>query len=442
MVRTAIISLLALVLALGVALSAARPALAGAGPYVITGSKAGPIDIPSAKVSTGKTIAALSLPEGGWFVTAKAVLVGAGPVGSNHGPGCALIVGSVARADEVFATPAGDGRDGSRVPILLTTAGRLSSPGKAKLRCVLEVDSPGQTRIRDIRITALRAGTLTTWEGVTVAKTTGTGSPQVISLRMSSSESVTIAGDGADHHVGRLDLPAGRWWVVAKAVAVNSGGVSDDVSCRLDVGGDFDDQRFHLSLPSAGTLMPLALQAVHAFDSPGSVVLHCRGSIGFTIVVVTITAVEPGRLTNVPLGGGPTWSKGAGLPRVISGWSNGPIPVAPGSTWTTVATLNLRAGRWTILGKLFFEAESVPPSAERRRLICRLAWAGAQDRSEVVYADNVTRVAPLVLSVAGQSSSAGSAVLQCRRTTAGGTGAVWLVKMTALKAGSLVELGG
>jgi len=439
----AMVGLLALLLAIGATLSAAHPVFGANGPVVMTATKAGPITLPGG----GTVIARLPLPSGGWFVTAKAVVVGVGAAGTAQLVTCVLSVGR--RFDLMHVAPVGDRQDGSTVPILLTLAGRLAAAGSATLQCGAE--GPGKTRIGDIRLTALRAGALSTREAVSVAKamsvaktvsvakTTGTGPPRVISARMNIGTGAAVPGDGADHPVGRLSLPAGRWWVLAKAVA-SGGDMSQDYGCLLEVEADYDMIQFpRLSATAGGSLTPLALQVVHDLAAPGHATLSCRGPLSYTIGFVAITAVEAGKLANRGLGGGPTWTVGSGVPIIISGWDDGPVEVSVGTMWTVVAAMALPAGRWTVVSKLWFAADGLP-NGPPMSLECRSVFGGSADRSDIVYANNVTRIAPLVLSVAGRSTGPSLLTLQCRRTTSGGTGVVQFVKMTALKAGSLIQL--
>jgi hypothetical protein len=176
---------------------------------LVNGKKPGPVSI---RVQQ-RTVASLPLTRGRWLVFAKAVLAGTGGTTGTHlGVDCRLSLGS--RSDLVSAAPTWDHQEGSRVPILLTTAGKLRGSGSALLRCAGEVG--GAVKIRDIRMHAIKVGTLTrrgtvTPAGATVgpSATSGTGKPVVISAKQASPKSVN--GDGAFHPVAQLPLSAGRW---------------------------------------------------------------------------------------------------------------------------------------------------------------------------------------------------------------------------------------
>ncbi|MEA2025516.1 MAG: hypothetical protein U9O18_02375 [Chloroflexota bacterium] len=425
----------ALVLLLGLSVPPTGVAAAAGDPTVYWGAKAGPIDIP-AKWST---LAGLPLPKGRFFVTATATLVGTGgSFGQYLGVECRLVLGS--QVDRVIAAPTWDRKDGSRVPILLTVAGRLKSPAKARLRCDGETKK-GDVRIRDIRVTAIRAGRLTLVRGVfppDPSTTFGSGRPRIISARYDSG--LTISGDGSYNKAGSIALPAGRWWVIAKTVARSSQGDTADNVCRLVAEADHDDLRFSLSKQVwAGDREPLGLQVVHSFDTPGNVALQCKGPHNFVVKEIVITAIKAGWLMNRRLEGGDWVKYGTGSPRISSGWSNGPVSIPVGPAFTTIRQLNLPKGRWTVLAKLWFEAESTPGDDTARRVICRLKFGSRASPSQVQYAASVSRVAPLFMSVNHHATSKEPVMLQCRRTAAGGTGDAYFVKITALKAGSLVK---
>ena len=250
--------LTALVLLAGLATSAVPVAAASRGPTVYWGAKTGPMDIPAPLIGT---VAVLPLPPGRYFVTATAVLLGRGifPAEDDPTAGCVLQVGSA--SDEVMAAPTWAGRAGSRVPILLTVAGRLKSPGKARLRCGGET-RPENVGIRDIRIMALKVGRLTTRRNASPARTTGSGSPRVISV--SDQGGASIAGDDRYHDASTLALPAGRWWIIAKAVATKGGAPRETYMCSLVAGSDHDDTAFGMTAPESrpGFSMPLGLQVV------------------------------------------------------------------------------------------------------------------------------------------------------------------------------------
>jgi hypothetical protein len=419
------------------AMLAAPGAAVGApgGPDLVNGKKAGPVAIPV----TQKTVASLPLTKGRWLVIAKAVLAGTGGSNGAHlGVECRLVLGS--RSDRVTAAPTGQGLGGSRVPILLTTAGKLKGSGPAQLRCTAEVGAA--VKIRDIRLTAIRVGTLTTRRTsvpavarVGPSATSGSGEPLVISAKQGASASVD--GDGTYQPVAALPLAAGRWWILAKGVGF---GATADVSyrCRITADGDADVIGLPIGSPGTpGAEAPFALQVAHDFAAPGTALLECRGDHGFTLGNVVINALKVGTLTSDALPS-PAATTGSGTPVVVSGWNDGPIGVPVDGTLRTVLSRPLSAGKWLVIAKASFEAEGVPADLVRG-VACQLGFSGYKDDVELRYEDGISRVGSVVLQVPASSSGAQSAVLRCRRTDAGGTGGLLFVKITALKLGSILS---
>ncbi|MEA2026133.1 MAG: hypothetical protein U9O18_05535 [Chloroflexota bacterium] len=435
-----------MVLLLGLSVPPAAVA-AASDPTVYWGAKTGPIDISATK---WRQVAALPLPKGRFFVTATATLLGRGGTPNiRQQVACRLVLGSV--KDFIHASPARVDYGGSRVPILLTVAGRLKSPGKARLRCY-GADKRDDVAIRDIRITAVRAGRLTLQDGMElVAKRTtfGSGTPRIISARSVVGSWVT--GSGSYQSVGSLALPKGRWWVIAKAVSFARGAPgfeSADYRCRLGAGVDHDDLKFGLastSPPSKGSRVPLGLQVVHWFRTPGGVSLECKGPSNMLIDHVVITAVKAGRLTNIPLEAAVGWTAGQGPPRIISGWANGPIGIPVRSTYKTIRQLDLPKGRWTVQAKLWFEGDPVKPASASpamnlvQRAYCRLVFGRHKSPSQLRYSFDYSGTAPLVLSVNHRATTPQAVKLQCRRATDDGWGGAYFIKFTALRAGSLVK---
>ena len=421
---------------LGAALFAPSAATAASGsPHLVNGKKAGPVAIPV----TQKTVASLPLTKGRWLVFAKAVLAGTGGSAFEHlGVDCRLTVGS--RSDLVSAAPAPENADGSRVPMLLTTAGKLRSSGSALLRCAAE--NGGTVKIRDIRMTAIRVGTLTTRSTVTPAgrrigpsATSGTGKPIVVSAKQASPRAVN--GDAVFHPVAQLPLAAGRWWIVVKGVA-SDGTTESTYRCRVSAGGDADVVRFPLGLSGIPIdTEPIALQVVHDFGAPGSALLECLGDHDFQVGNVVMTAIKVGKLTN-EMRPAPVATTGSGSPRVIAGWNDGPLGVPVSGDLTTILTQPLPKGKWLVVAKAWFEAGSVPSDSVLRRVTCQLGFGGVKDDVELRYWNNVTHVGAVVLQVPASTQGAQSAVLRCRRTEAGGTGDLLWVKIVALKLGSIL----
>ncbi len=378
-----------------------------------------------------KTVASMALPNGGWLIMAKAQLVGIGGSPAGHlGVQCRLTLGK--RSDHISAAPTPLQRDGSYIPVLLTLASRVKNPAKANLRCVGE--EGGNVVIRSIRMTAMKTGKLSTRVASSPPTTTGSGMPVVLSAKYKGA--TPVLGDSTYRTVGKLGVGRGAWWFVAKAVASN-GNTTDDAACLLDAGGDFDVVDFGMSAPGyPGDSIPLGLQVVHVFDSPGQAVLSCKAPYGFKVRDVVISAIKAGRLTNHNTDGGPTWTVGSGSPRIISGWSNGPTDI-PVGTYKTVGSMALTRGNWMVLAKEWFDAAGVPSDVVTRRAQCRVVIVGTADESAIQYGNNVSHIGPMFQSMVQGDNGPFTVKLRCRRTAAGGSGSVSFVKMTAVRLGSI-----
>ncbi len=397
-------------------------------PAVVTGGAAGPRPV---HAGTLRTVASLALPAGRWWVTAKGVLESANPVGSDHrGVTCRLVLGT--HDDAIGAAPSATGQDGSRVPFLLTTAHALATAGKAKLRCVGE-GGTGTVNVKDIRITATRAGRLTVGEEGGSSVTSGSGTPRIITRQ--SNVRHDVPGVGSHVAISELSLPAGRWWIVAKAVlAAPSSWLYE---CRLAAGGDIDDKQVGVSATGyGGDAMPVAMQVVHTFGSGGTATVSCKGPFAFTATWVALAAIRVGTLTNRPLDGGSDATGGSGSPRVVSGWSDGPRTIARSASYQTVRSLSLPAGRWNVIGTLWVD-DPLEPEVPVRRVWCRLAFGSDADASRLRQTKNVTNNAPMMLNVVHASSSPTPVRLRCRRAGNAGTVVARFIKITAIRAATL-----
>lgn len=426
----------AMVLTVGV-LGAPSTAAASA-PTIIHGAKVGPVAIPA----TRRNVAQLALPKGGWQVIVKAQLVSRATE-SHHGVQCRLKVGK--RTDDSDASPGRKGTWRSRMPMLLSIAGRLETSGKAIVSCAGEVG--GAVAIRDIRMTAIKAGTLTT-SAYSPTKTTGSGSPQVVSQK--GPALVSPWGSGSPQDVAWLGMPdKGRWWIVAKAVY--QGGLTGAYGCRLEAGGDFDEIQFTGAYAGKhGDRLPLGLEVVHDFPGPGFAALTCQtdpttNNHSFDMGQVTITAIEVGRLTNRDLATDTPSSSGSGAPRVISGWHNGPLGIPRKTTgYKRLTSLSLPYGRWSVLAKLWVETES-DTNDHAGLVTCRLVFGSVADKTTInfskppVLASLYGLPQPMALAISYSSIEPGPVELRCRRAKAGGPVKAYFIKITAIKAGSLTR---
>jgi hypothetical protein len=107
--------------------------------------------------------------------------------------------------------------------------------------------------------------------------------------------------------VASLPLPAGRWVIQAKALAIldynvhlavaAAGDTYDTVSCQLRAGVDSDVSGV------SGFSGTLALQVVHGYTTPGLVQLECFGILVAKVRDIKITAIRVAKLKNQPVTG-------------------------------------------------------------------------------------------------------------------------------------------
>lgn len=421
-----------LVIAAVMAASGVASAASGS-PALVHGKKTGPVSIPAKQ----RTVAALPLTKGRWSVIAKGTVVGAGGKSGAHlGVTCQLKLAS--RKDVITAVPSVKGGAGSRVSILLTTAGKLKGSGSASLRCKGQV--AGKAKIRDIRITATKVGKLTTRSTVTPAgrvgpaATTGSGKPVVVSAKQGSPRAVN--GDGEFHPVTQVPLAAGRWWIVAKGVGDKASAGGFGYRCQVSTDGLLADEiQFPIgSAGQSGDAQPFGLVTTHDFATSGAAVLECAGDSDFRVRNVVITAMRLGSLTTEFQ---PVVTTGSGNPRLTIGWNDGPVAVPVGSNLVTMLSQPLPKGKWLVVAKAGFRANDFTDS-DLLQLRCELGFSGVKDVVELRFEQGQGRVGMVALQVPASSSGARSAVLRCRLPKAGADGELMYVKVSALKLGSIL----
>jgi hypothetical protein len=427
------VALGALVLAAGLAApgatGAATPSAKSSLPALVNGKKAGPVTVRTRQ----RTVASLALTKGRWLVFAKAIIVGTGGNNSSHlGVDCRLKVGK--RSDLVTAVPKNDNGPGSRVPILLTAAGILKRSGNTTVTCVAEVG--GATKIRDIRVTAVKVGTLTTRKTVTVASgpaaTTGSGKPVVISAKQGSPRD--IVGNGTYQQAAAVPLSAGLWWITAKGVADEANASGTDFDCQLLTGGVLSDvAKFGLQSagPNPGDAAPFTLVGIHDFASPGNAAVECQGDTGYRVRNVVINAMKLGTLNVEEV----TPTLGSGNPNLRIGYNDGPVNVPASANLETILSLPIPRGKWLVLVKAWYQGNV--PGVQVHQANCQLGWSGVKDQAELRYSDDPSQVAQIVMQVPASTPGGQSAVLRCKRES-GGSGQLLWVKVSALKLKSIL----
>ena len=100
--------------------------------------------------------------------------------------------------------------------------------------------------------------------------------------------------------VAKLPLGPGKWAIVAKAFAGESGVSQGLYECRLVAGADFD---YVMDSVEQGRVSMFTLTVVHTFGAPGAAILKCDdfSANDISLNFIKITAWKAGTLTNVPL---------------------------------------------------------------------------------------------------------------------------------------------
>ena len=108
---------------------------------------------------------------------------------------------------------------------------------------------------------------------------------------------VTISGPTS---LGKLNVPAGNYAIVAKTWATNNSGVVTLIQCVLSAGGDSDTTRAHLEASGTGAdAQALSFNAVHTFSAAGTVDLTCTPFVSsVSFADIKITAIRVGNLVN------------------------------------------------------------------------------------------------------------------------------------------------
>jgi len=253
-------------------------------PAVIIGSRLGPITIPG---YTDTLIGDLSLPAGNWWLRSILDLT----TTNNDGGSCWVRIGTTDQDRLNFR------RDTGRVQaIVLDAAVHLVNPAHARVYCSGYANSGVASSyvnhsVRNVRMTAVRVGTLTLLDS---AHSFGTATPRV---RYATSQEVfyTISSSWAGT-TPVLDVAAGDWMFMAKA---NISGIAPLIACELRALPDYDRS----AMGGNGDItMPFEL--VHHFASAGSTRVYCQALSATPTPVagtIHIAAFRLGSVTNVAL---------------------------------------------------------------------------------------------------------------------------------------------
>ena len=411
---------------------------AGQMPHVIVLEKDGPVPLP---VGQSGSIATMHLPRGRWAILAKLNPVMTGYAGLGF-VRCSLVAGGdVDRSEHTIYSP---DATASRLVLGLQISHVFwrTVGGTARLRCESSIE---EVEARFIRITAVKAGRLTRIDlGSGTRTTNGSGVPEVVSAWRNEPVPVRAEEFG---RVARVHLPHGSWVVFAKLdVARSTGGdqipTTSDLTCRLAAGADFDkiELRVGHGPPPEDRPIPL-LNVVHTFESAngGPVAVLCkRVGAPLDASFVHLTAIRAGRLVEMPLRS----TEGGGIPRIVSGRRDGPVPLPVSDEYIAVARLRLPRGSWLVLAKAYVGRDI---GAGEDYIRCRLV--AGDDRDEVNLYTNDREGVAFHLPHRFTSDGGGAVVMRCRsgppadplpsRLLGDSGNDVRFIRFTAIRAGTL-----
>jgi hypothetical protein len=394
-------------LAIGLLATASTP-VAAVSPDTRIVTKAGPVTL--APGGGFQTVASMAIPVANHWVTATATLDASSESTAGTGEIVCRTTGSNNLIDQArFAL---DGQLNGRSTASLFLNGAFGAGGLwiARLECQNGLNFDVQ--VTDIVLSALQTNFVNS--PVITGNTNGL---------------VSIPAGSTFRTVGSVDIPKGRWWIVAKTTLANgSSSSANDVNCRVKLSStDLDRTSQGLDAsPGPGHLGQVALQVAQVFSSPGKARLQCRGSQSASADNTRIFAIKAGKLTRRQLGGSAS-TGGTGTPRIISAYRAGSSSVPVGSL-TTVAKLALPAGSW------FVSAKASLRDSSATKVLCALSLEESSDA-------HFSRGAPglgatgLYFQVAAVATASTTVFLECRSDTAGPT--MGNIHITAIKAGAM-----
>jgi hypothetical protein len=186
----------------------------------------------------------------------------------------------------------------------LESAVSLSRSQSVKITCAVESGAGGggeYINVGNLRITAVKLGTLVTFDSRGNQVTHGSGLPKA--YFRTAPKNVLTNGSWSD--VASLNLEAGRWMVFSRAQLASAQENPwywwGNLQCQLVASPDYDQS------PIEGWETPgLPLAIVHQFDAPGPARLRCRADNAdplnsSAIDSIRVTALKLGSLVNVAL---------------------------------------------------------------------------------------------------------------------------------------------
>jgi hypothetical protein len=148
-----------------------------------------------------------------------------------------------------------------------------------------------------------------------------------------------------------------------------------------------------------------------------------------------ITAIKLGKLTLHNLDTGTTTASGSSSPRLIHGALDSGGAVSLPKTYTTIAKMPLPAGKWLVTGKLSIIAEGGTMPV---RVDCRVVGSKT-DEGRFTFTPGFNH-GPFWFQLAHSASSTANLRLQCKRVGSGWSFDFFLVRLSAMRIGTLTNL--
>lgn len=282
---------------------------------------------------------------------------------------------------------------------------------------------------------ALTAGATAILAGSTMAAT-GANPPMRFGARLGP-----VPIGTASTAVGKLQLPAGNWTVMAKGVIRNkdtSKFALHPVDCQLTVpGGPTDDASMQpFGGTSGSSRQAFLMTTATSLAEPAKAYLTCSTNQAGKIVAenIRMTAFRTGALDLDLVGGDATFGDLGGPTAVMFHEIAGPIGI-PG-TLGTVASIPVPAGSWAITAKATIQA----PTNNNSSVQCKLLANGAYDieRAGVLGVNIPADRQPIALEVVNTFGAPGTAYLLCE-SSAGNVTKIDDIRIVAYKAGTLTN---
>ncbi len=318
--------------------------------------------------------------------------------------------GSVAVANSEVLTP-------SKQPLALTTVGHYgASGGHFRVACGAD-GTAGAVSAHQIKIMAMRVGTLKRVPYRGASTTTGSGSPTVV---LGSRQGPVNLPQDTPVTVARLWLKPGAWWIRANfTFDDNIGGYAE---CALSYAGTVRDRAYgetdHVSAV-------IAMDVAAASSAGQWATVRCTGHMydelpgGPQFVSdVRISAVKLGRLVRDGRAGPTTYGSGNPVAKFKSVQSRVLAPFQ----WTTLTEVDVAAGNWMFLGKAEISLNGP--------ITCQLVAAADNDQVEL----GTWGVQTFPFATVHRFRNAGKASIRCFLSS---SELAQAIRLTAFKLGSL-----